>query len=82
MTNQNKYYFFLFFTGFSVFLFINKIFENPVKKIYIIYYMRGFYFGFSLCLLQTLYYDHKRNLKQKEFDKKMIEYLKKIEKNI
>jgi hypothetical protein len=42
--------------------------------------MRGFYFGFSFCILQTLYYDYKRNLKQKEFNKKMTEYLKKIEK--
>ena len=42
--------------------------------------MRGFYFGFSLSLLQTLYYDYKRNLKQKEFDKKMLNKLKKIEK--
>jgi cell division protein FtsB len=44
--------------------------------------MRGFYFGFSLCILQTIYYDYKRNLKQKKFDNKMIEYLKNKEKNI
>ena len=44
--------------------------------------MKSFYFGFSLCLLQTLYYDYKRNLKQKEFYKKMLNKLKKIEKNI
>jgi len=42
--------------------------------------MRGFYFGFSFFILQTLYYDYKRNLKQKQFDKKMIEYLKNKEK--
>jgi len=44
--------------------------------------MLCFYFVFSLCLLQTLYYDYKRNIKQKEFEKKMINKLKKIEKNI
>ena len=44
--------------------------------------MRGFYFGFSLCILQTIYYDYKRNLKQKEFNIKMIKYLKNKENNI
>ena len=44
--------------------------------------MCGFYFGFSLCLLQTLYYDYKRTIKQDEFNKKMKKYLKKKELSI
>jgi hypothetical protein len=44
--------------------------------------MHGFYFGFSLCILQTLYYDCKRTQKQNDFNKKMIEYLKKKELSI
>ena len=78
---KNKHSFF-YFTGFFRFSIITIWTKKSRKKIYIIYYMRGFYFGFSLCILQTIYYDYKRNLKQKEFDKKMIKYLKNKENNI
>jgi hypothetical protein len=44
--------------------------------------MKGFIIGFSLSILQALYYDHKRYKRQVEFNNKLIIYLKDKEKNL
>jgi len=44
--------------------------------------MKGFIIGFGLSLFQCVYYDYKRSIRQKEFNKKIIIYLKDKEKNL
>jgi hypothetical protein len=76
LKQKNKHSFFNF-TGFFWFSIITIWAKKSRKKIVYKVIMKGFYIGFSLCILQTLYYDHKRTQKQKEFNKKMNDYLKK-----
>jgi len=44
--------------------------------------MKGLMIGFSLSLIQNIYYDYKRSINQEKNNKKIITYLKEKEKNL
>jgi hypothetical protein len=44
--------------------------------------MKGFYIGFSISIIQCVYYEYQRNKRQQIFNKKLNLYLKDKEKKI